>query len=164
MLRGKIDTNHFNSIANRFGGVVQAGVPDESANTAPDSEPTVLEDLMLQAEIFLQYSMRSKAVERLERINKLFPHEEDKTEKLHVLYNNAGFLPKYPDEPEAANAPAMAKPVQSASAPAAPANTAAAAPPASAVPQAVADEAAVDNFSRVTEITRNIYRQASVKG
>src|SRR5205807_10296876 len=31
------------------------------------------------------------------------------------------------------------------------------------VPQAVANENAVDNIARVTEITRNIYRQANVK-
>ena len=28
-----------------------------------------------------------RAVERLERISKLFPHEEEKTEKLRTLYN-----------------------------------------------------------------------------
>src|SRR6185369_805386 len=33
-----------------------------------------------------------------------------------------------------------------------------------AVPTAQANENAVDNFARVTEITRNIYRQGSVKG
>ncbi len=157
MLRGKIDANRFNAIANRFGSVVQAGAPAEQEEKAADSESTVLEDLMLQAEIFLQYSMRSKAVERLERISKLFPHEEEKNEKLHLLYANAGFFPKYTD----VTAP---KPVASAPAPA---GAGEAAPPRAAsapVPQAVADEAAVDNFSRVTEITRNIYRQGTVKG
>jgi GAF domain-containing protein len=158
MLRGKIDANRFNAIANRFGNVVQAGVPAEQhEQKAIDSEPTVLEDLMLQAEIFLQYSMRSKAVERLERISKLFPREEEKNQKLRALYMNAGFLPKHEGRTAAASGPA--------------ATTAALVTPDSApvarpasVPQAVADEAAVDNFSRVTEITRNIYRQGNVKG
>ena len=60
----------------------------------PEGETTVLEDLMLQAEIFLQYSMRAKSVERLERIHKLFPREEEKIEKLHDLYMSAGFTPR----------------------------------------------------------------------
>src|SRR5207245_9213382 len=74
---------------------------------AADNEPTVLEDFMLQAEIFLQYSMRSKAVERLERIQKLFPREEEKNEKLRSLYMSAGITPKYAGAPPA---PAAAKP------------------------------------------------------
>jgi diguanylate cyclase (GGDEF)-like protein len=80
--------------------------------------------------------MRSKAVERLERINKLFPREEETREKLTQLYVAAGFTPKYEDTK-----------------PAAPEKAAAAA----------ANENAVDNFARVTEITRNIARQSSVK-
>ncbi|MGI9103386.1 MAG: tetratricopeptide repeat-containing diguanylate cyclase [Terriglobales bacterium] len=156
MLRGKIDAAHFNAIAARFTSVLKAD--DKKKEDEPhggEGESTVLEDLMLQAEIFLQYSMRSKAVERLERIHKLFPHEEEKTAKLHQLYNNAGFFPSYAGEPKAA--PAAPKPA-AAGAP----STAAPAAPAP-VPSAVANENAVDNFARVTEITRNIYRQGSVK-
>ena len=74
MLRGKIDANRFNAIAGRIGSAVQTGAPATEENeVGGDSETTVLEDLMLQAEIFLQYSMRSRAVERLERVAKLFP-------------------------------------------------------------------------------------------
>jgi len=142
-LRGKIDTNKFNTIANRLSSVVRTRTENEAADLieTPEleeekpKEPTVLEDLMLQAEIFLQYSMRSKAVERLERINKVFPREEEKLEKLAQLFAAAGFVPKYDDLP-------ATKPAASA---------------------AVAAENAVDNFARVTEITRNIARQSSVK-
>jgi diguanylate cyclase (GGDEF)-like protein len=117
--------------------------------------------------------MRSKAVERLERVNKLFPHEEEKNEKLRQLYMNAGFVPKY----EKTSAPATPEPV------AAPASTGGIAVPLSPFGQAPSygggaqtaavaqpsasfthDENAVDNFGRVTEITRNIYRQSTVKG
>lgn len=145
MLRGKIDAQRFNSIANRLSSVLRVDeAKDESPEAAFEKEGTVLEDLMLQAEIFLQYSMRSKAVERLERIVKLFPGEESKNDELHQLFLSAGFEPQYerPAPSRAAAAPAAAP----------------------HVPQAVADEAAVDNISRVTEITRNIYRQGSVKG
>lgn len=159
MLRGKVDTNHFNAIASRFNAVLKMEDKDnkEQAETA-EGESTVLEDLVLQAEIFIQYSMRSKAVERLERIHKLFPHEEEKNEKLHTLFNNAGFTPHYapgsaPAAPPVAPGPADARPAAPAAHPSEPAH-----------PSAQANENAVDNFARVTEITRNVYRQGSVKG
>ena len=151
MLRGKIDQNNYNAIANRFAVVGATPGAEQQAEKIPESEPTVLEDFILQAEIYLQYGMRSKATERLERINKLFPREEEKNEKLRNLYMNAGMVPKY----EGAAAPA----------PAAAAASAAARPAAPAAPAPAAhDESAVDNISRVTEITRNIYRQSNVKG
>jgi diguanylate cyclase (GGDEF)-like protein len=156
ILRGKIDPNQFNRIARRFqtpGGTAQ---PEQAPAPSPtpavetqESEPTVLEDFILQAEIYLQYGMRSKALERLERVSKLFPHEETKNEKLRNLYITAGFTPAY-----AAAAPAP-KATAAAPNPAAP-KTQTPAPPRD-------DESAVDNFARVTEITRNIYRQGSVK-
>lgn len=157
MLRGKIDAPHFNAIAGRFNSVLKLEDEKEEAST-PDSETTVLEDLMLQAEIFLQYSMRTKAVERLERINKLFPREEEKNEKLRLLFANAGMQPHYANGAKPPVAPAATAPASEAQATASPRATL------PGVPAAVANENAVDNFARVTEITRNIYRQGSVKG
>ena len=154
MLRGKIDSSRWNGIANRLQKVVdvqpQSQKPSaEAEKLAGSAEPTVLEDFILQAEIFLQYQMRAKAIERLERITKLFPHEEDRNDKLRLLFLNAGFAPKY-DKKTVASRPAPPLPGGMA-------------PP--AVPSAkAADEGAVDNFARVTEITRNIYRQSNVKG
>src|SRR5213075_1788394 len=67
MLRGKIDQNRYNGIANRFSSVGAGGPGDQQpAQKMPESEPTVLEDFILQAEIYIQYGMRSKAIERLE--------------------------------------------------------------------------------------------------
>ncbi len=154
MLRGKIETARFNAIASRL---KIAGGVDEQEEEKPveEKEPTVLEDFMLQAEIFLQYSMRSKALERLERIAKLFPREEEKNEKLHVLYANAGFVPKYTDMPPAAPPTGMTGSI--------PVPRTTAAIPAMSAAQMMAAENAVDNFARVTEITRNIYRQGNVK-
>ena len=153
MLRGKIDANRYRAIENRLSTVTRTTskilspeeeeeVKPDEAEAAPSGEPTILEDLMLQAEIFLQYSMRSKAVERLERIHKLFPREEDQNEKLAQLYVAAGFAPKYQDAKPSAPPPAEKPSVASV---------------------AIANESAVDNFARVTEITRNIARQSSVK-
>jgi len=160
-LRGKIDSNRYRNIASRL---QKAGAepamddkqePQEELKVLSDTEgePTLLEDLMLQAEIFMQYNMRAKAMERLERIQKLFPQEEKKSEKLRQLYVSAGIVPQYgkaASEPKAAPAPA-APTVESISAPAgsAPASSA---------------EDAVDHFARINEITRNIYRQSNVKG
>ena len=143
-LRGRIDSHLFNAIANRF--QTASSVREQEPPSSPeDAQTTVLEDLVLQAEIFLQYSMRSKALERLERISKLFPYEEEKNQKVQQLFLTAGFTPNYQGVPRPAG---MAPPA-----------------PASAVPppQPVANEDAVDNFARVTEITRNIYRQGNVK-
>jgi GGDEF domain-containing protein/tetratricopeptide (TPR) repeat protein len=167
MLRGRIDENQYNRIANRFQHVEKKKDAEEPAaheaeTPAPargESEPTVLEDFILQAEIYLQYGMRSKALERLERVSKLFPREEQKNEKLRHLYISAGFTPSY----EVAAAVAKASTPSASAAP--PKTTSApspAAPPPAAAPSPY-EENAVDNFARVTEITRNIYRQSNVK-
>jgi GGDEF domain-containing protein/tetratricopeptide (TPR) repeat protein len=160
MLRGRIDDHAYSRIANRFhrtdnkpqAAAVAAPQPEIAAPTRGESEPTVLEDFILQAEIYLQYGMRSKALERLERVSKLFPREEQKNEKLRHLYISAGFKPVYAAAETAARATAP-EAAQKEKAPAAP-------PPPS---PATYEENAVDNFARVTEITRNIYRQANVK-
>ena len=162
MLRGRIDEHQYGRIANRFHRVdykAEAAAPaaPEPAAAAPvrESEPTVLEDFILQAEIYLQYGMRSKALERLERISKLFPREEQKNDKLRNLYISAGFTPVYE----------VAAAVARASTPASVTPEPEKAQPAQTPPPSAShyEENAVDNFARVTEITRNIYRQANVK-
>jgi GGDEF domain-containing protein/tetratricopeptide (TPR) repeat protein len=154
MLRGKIDTAQFSRIANRFQNVASTAEAPAQDGGVQESEPTVLEDFILQAEIYLQYGMRSKAVERLERIRKLFPREEEKNDKLRQLYVVAGILP--PGKGAAMPAKAAAAPASKSQGP-----EKMQTPPPPAPP--LHDENAVDNFARVTEITRNIYRQASVK-
>ena len=149
MLHGKIDANHYNAIAARFTSVSKMEEPESDTPETPEGETTVLEDLMLQAEIFLQYSMRGKAMERLERIHKLFPREEEKSDKLRELYLSAGFTTQYPPEYSASQPPLQPAPAAAASAPPA---------------MRSIDDSGVDNFARVNQITRNIYRQGSVKG
>jgi diguanylate cyclase (GGDEF)-like protein len=163
MLRGRIDDHQYNRIANRFQRVdnkaeaAPEAAPAPAASTpAREAEPTVLEDFILQAEIYLQYGMRSKALERLERVSKLFPREEQKNEKLRHLYISAGFTPVY--EVAAAVAKAATTPP---AASAAPEEKSTSSVPSSSTSRY--EENAVDNFARVTEITRNIYRQANVK-
>lgn len=165
MLRGKIDANRLRTIANRLRNAeTETGADEEEEQEAAEPSPeelegesTVLEDLMLQAEIFLQYSMRSKAMERLERIQKLFPHEEEQNDKLRQLYISAGVSPQYKDRrPSPEPAPASSAPQA-----APPAATAAAASPELA---AAEGSDSIGDFTRITEITRNIYRQSNVKG
>ena len=94
MLKGKVDDARFRVIAARFSSVSKA-----SEEPVHEKEPTLgastLQDLMLQAEILVQYGMRNKAVERLQRIQELFPREEERNEDLQRLYLSAGVTPRY---------------------------------------------------------------------
>ena len=141
MLKGKIDESRFKVIASRFSSAAKA--PDEPTHSeGPTLGAGTLQDLMLQAEILVQYGMRSKAVERLQRIQELFPREEERNEDLQRLYLAAGVTPRY-----AGSAPLP---------PAAVAAPVAAAPVAAPAPDPAAD---VRSFTRVAEITRKLYHQ-----
>ena len=145
MLRGKIDDNRFKVIASRF-----SSMADASTATPAGQEKMLgaaaLQDLMLQAEILVQYGMRSKAVERLQRIQELFPREEERNPDLRQLYMTAGLEPRY-----AGSAPTPQP------APSAPAETRA---PQAGVAQS-SEAADVNSFARVAEITRKLYRQSN---
>jgi diguanylate cyclase (GGDEF)-like protein len=145
MLRGKIDDNRFKVIASRF-----SSMADTAAAPLPDQEKMLgaaaLQDLMLQAEILVQYGMRSKAVERLQRIQELFPREEERNPDLRQLYMTAGLIPHY-----AGSTPAPP-----------PASPTPAEPRASQAGPAQSSEAAdVSSFALVAEITRKLYRQSN---
>ena len=117
-----------------------------------------LDDLIVQVEIFLQYSLQSKAVERLERISELFPKEEERNERLRALYDRANWWPKGSSArvaaPPAAPAPLPPPSVTPvAPPPAAPSDTA---------PSAAALASAADthrDLSMIAEINRLMYRQ-----
>jgi diguanylate cyclase (GGDEF)-like protein len=83
------------TVSTHTGGFSGAG---SEAAAAPVTEEAraqqTLEDLIVQVEIFLQYSLQAKAVERLERIGELFAGEEDKNERLRALYERANWWPK----------------------------------------------------------------------
>jgi diguanylate cyclase (GGDEF)-like protein len=143
MLKGKIDEVKYKEIASRFTPVSKAASEPSHEREATLGAST-LQDLMLQAEILVQYGMRNKAVERLQRIQELFPREEERNEDLQRLYMAAGVTPAY-----TGSAPiAVLAPV------AAPQTAAPAAP-------AVDPMAEMRNVTRVAEITRKLYHQAS---
>ena len=143
MLRGKVDDSRFKVIASRFSSAAKA--PEEPVQAeGPTLGAGTLQDLMLQAEILVQYGMRNKAVERLQRIQELFPREEERNEDLQRLYLAAGVTPRY-----AGTAPL-------------PAAAPTPAPVAPAVAVAAHDPAAdVRSFTRVAEITRKLYHQGT---
>ncbi len=154
MLRGKIDDQRFNVIASRFAAVKKEKEKEEGhATHAP--EPTLgaaaLQDLMLQAEILVQYGMRSKAIERLQRIQELFPGEEERNPELQKLYIAAGIERQF-----AKSAP---PPVAAATPGAAPTGDQAA-PAETAARQA----AEVSSLAKVAEITRKLYHQGNAEG
>lgn len=148
MLRGKIDDGRFKVIASRF-TTMNKSVPEVARSESSNMGSATLQDLMLQAEILVQYGMRSKAIERLQRIQELFPHEEERNQDLQRLYMAAGMTSRYADEAPPPTASAESTP--------------AAAPPApQAAPAPTPSEAAdVRSFTRVAEITRKLYRQSN---
>jgi diguanylate cyclase (GGDEF)-like protein len=143
MLKGKVDEGRFRSISSRFSSASKAA-EEPVHEEGPTLGASTLQDLMLQAEILVQYGMRNKAVERLQRIQELFPREEERNEDLQRLYLSAGVTPRY----------AGSAPLPPAAAPAAVAVVPAAAP----VPDPHTD---VRAFTRVAEISRKLYHQGT---
>jgi diguanylate cyclase (GGDEF)-like protein len=60
-----------------------------------------LEDLIVQTEIFLQYSLQNKALERLQKIAATFPGEEGRNPRLRNLYQTANWWPAGSARPKA---------------------------------------------------------------
>jgi len=141
-LRGKIDENRFMVISSRFTSLAPVTPVRNEERTLGAG---TLQDLMLQAEILVQYGMMSKALERLQRIQELFPHEEERNADLRALYATAGLNPQY-----------------SQSATPEPTSASGAASSAVAASQARATEASdANSFTRAAEITRKLYRQGN---
>ncbi|MGH9529166.1 MAG: diguanylate cyclase domain-containing protein [Terriglobales bacterium] len=157
MVRGKIDENRYTVIASRFTSL------DTSISQSRSDDKVLgastLQDLMLQAEILVQYGMRSKAIERLQRIQELFPREEERNQDLQQLYLAAGLTQSYNSSarPNSPAAPAVSIPSSDHPAP-----VAAPLPPAQSVNAATSnDSAEMTNFTRISEITRLLYRQTN---
>lgn len=138
-LKGKIDQGRYEVIASRFTGAAPTTPVRNEEKTLGAS---TLQDLMLQAEILVQYGMRNKALERLQRIQQLFPHEEDRNAELHQLYMSAGMMPQYSN----GNSTAAA-------------STTIPAPP----PISVAAPEDVSGFARIPEITRKLNQESSAE-
>jgi diguanylate cyclase (GGDEF)-like protein len=143
ILRGKIDENRYKVIASRFSGLGKSAHGPAHSESQPVVGAAALQDLILQAEILVQYGMRAKALERVQRIQELFPHEEERNEDLQRLYMAVGWAPRY----------AVAPPLPTKAVPAA--------VPASASHPAESTD--VNSLTRVTEISRKLNRQGNAE-
>ena len=120
LLRGRVDDAYLKRVGSRLtkGGT---SAPARATHTAPAQNvpgppPTseegrhvqALEDLIVQTEIFLQYSLQNKALERLQKIAAMYPGEEERNARLSNLYQMANWWPQGAPKPkkEPAAAPA----------------------------------------------------------
>jgi len=108
LLRGRVEDSYLKRIASRLtrasqatgGHAPQAPAPPPPpssvplANTEEGRQMQALEDLIVQTEIFLQYSLQSKAHERLQKIAAMFPGEEARNARLANLYQAANWWPQ----------------------------------------------------------------------
>src|SRR5271165_5169074 len=140
MLKGKVEEARFKAISSRFSPTKKV-IEEPAIEDSRTLGASTLQDLMLQAEILVQYGMRNKAVERLQRIQELFPREEEQNEDLQRLYLSAGVTPRY-----------------AGSAPLPPVAAAAPAPAVAPAPDQATD---VRAFTRVAEISRKLYHQGT---
>ncbi len=160
-LQGKADAAFLKNILARAAKAASVITRPEGFNSggtrgerpAPQQEEhkaqQALDDLIVQVEIFLQYSLHAKAVERLEKIAEIFPDEEEKNERLHDLFERANWWPK-----------GKKKPTPKAAAPVAPGVPAASpAPPVAGILGFDVDTQR--DLSQISEFTRLMYRQAS---
>ncbi|HKW35328.1 MAG TPA: diguanylate cyclase [Candidatus Acidoferrum sp.] len=111
-LRGRVDDAYVSRLSSRMlkagqatgGHAPRTGAPASSiapANTEEARQIQALEDLIVQTEIFLQYSLQSKALERLQKIASLFPGEEARNARLSSLYQTANWWPPGAQKPKA---------------------------------------------------------------
>jgi diguanylate cyclase (GGDEF)-like protein len=164
LLRGRVDEAYLKRVGSRLaksGSQTAAhtthSAPGQNAVPPPLSEEgrhkQALEDLIVQTEIFLQYSLQSKALERLQRIAAMFPGEEEHSARLANLYQVANWWPPGAAKPKAEPAPAVA------------AAPAAAAPVIEPTPTPITGKTGVysvdtlRDLSKISEINQKIFRQ-----
>jgi diguanylate cyclase (GGDEF)-like protein len=101
-LQGRVDPAYLRGVAARLAKSSKGPEAPVSRSLGEDSEQELteegrahqaLEDLLVQAEIFLQYSLQAKAVERLQKAAEMFPGEEEHNERLRNLYEVAHWWP-----------------------------------------------------------------------
>src|SRR5436309_1238588 len=140
----------------------QAPAGQASTAPSPGSEEgrqlQALEDLIVQTEIFLQYSLHNKALERLQRIAAMFPGEEERSARLANLYQMANWWP--PGAPKSKTEPVPVQP-----APATPATPVAPVAPVAEAPTPITMKTGVysvetlRDLSKISEVNQKIFRQ-----
>src|SRR5450432_54879 len=154
LLKGNLDETQYSAIASRLAPTGGKKPTPETTTTAaePSMGASALQDLMLQAEILVQYGMHAKAGERLQRIQELFPSEAEHNEELQRLYTSAGIVPPVPAKPAAAPVPP-------------PVGVVAVTPPPAPSPVPAAHQGPdLNQLTRVAEVSRQLYRQNDPAG
>jgi diguanylate cyclase (GGDEF)-like protein len=159
LLKGRASAEFLSRVTSRLSNVAthRADSPALEHRRGKSSEPSqvildevqtgqTLEDLLVQAEIFVQYSLQSKAIERLQRIAELFPGEAENNERLQGLFEAAHWWPEAGAAPR--RPPEIARPAAEE-----PANRATAASP--YAPETLRD------LAKISEINQNVFRQPS---
>ena len=163
LLRGKVEEAQIKRIASRL---MKSGTPTPghsahahaaqtpagpSAGSEEGRQLQALEDLIVQTEIFLQYSLQNKALERLQKIAVMFPGEEERNARLSNLYQMANWWPPGSRKPKTAAAP--------------PTVSAAPVAPAGETPSPITTKTGVysaetlRDLSKISEVNQKIFRQ-----
>jgi diguanylate cyclase (GGDEF)-like protein len=122
-MRGRVDDGFIKRIEARLAKSGTVGAPHvaqphqssaegggSQAVTEEGRKMQALEDLIVQTEIFLQYSLQAKALERLQKIAAMFPGEEERHPRLRNLYQLANWWPQGAPKPKAPEPAAAAPP------------------------------------------------------
>jgi len=160
-LKGKIDDARLRAVSARITGAATVGgqapamaTTDEKlqdvASLDPKRRHALLEDMIVQVEIFTQYGLTAKAIEQLQKVYKAFPGEEARNERLYRLYEQCQYFPDGFRHPTTVGGLADAA--------AAAVAQAAQAPPTAAMP---ADT--VSDLAKISEITHALFRQTTSK-
>jgi len=136
-------------------------VSASQGNSEAGREKQTLEDLIVQTEIFLQYSLHNKALDRLQKIGVMFPGEEKRNARLSNLYQLANWWPPgaHRQQPGAAQAGTTAAPVPPqpvVMAPVAPAESQGAA---GGGKSGVYTAETLRDLSKISEVNQKIFRQ-----
>jgi diguanylate cyclase (GGDEF)-like protein len=111
-MHGRVDEGFLKRIEARLAQSGTVGAPNAAqthpsgtgasqAATEEGRKMQALEDLIVQTEIFLQYSLQGKAQERLQKIAAMFPGEEERHPRLRNLYQVANWWPQGPPKAKA---------------------------------------------------------------
>ncbi len=158
LLNGRADVDFLKRVRSRLSNAATHNpeTPSSQPQRKDSDEPSpalleavqsrqTLEDLLVQAEIFIQYSLQSKAVERLQRVMELFPGEYGNNERLQSLFDAARWWPEKSATPavhsELPQASMEAQSVRNAASPFAPET--------------------LRDLSKISEINQNVFRQPS---
>ena len=164
LLRGKVDEAQVKRIAGRL-LKSSTPTPGHASHTHHPQAPAAaslgadegrqlqaLEDLIVQTEIFLQYSLQNKALERLQKIAAMYPGEEERNARLSNLYQIANWWPQGAPKPKpeaAAAQPAPAAPAAPVTETQAPITT----------KTGVYSAETLRDLTKISEVNQKIFRQ-----